>query len=409
LKRLRDLGNTVVVVEHDEDMIRAADHIIDLGPGAGALGGEIVCAGSFQDLQRCKQSMTGSYFRSSVRTAISQQRRTLSQGRSLHLSNVRTNNLHNIEVDIPIGGIVGVTGVSGSGKSSLVLETLVPRLQKALSQKGTEGISGSDYFERVITVDQTPIGRTPRSNPITYIGGFSLIRELFASLPTSKSRGYTARRFSFNLKGGRCEVCQGEGFNRVEMHFLPPMFVQCEACQGRRYNAETLAVKFKGKSIADILDLSVTDAIDFFKNFSITTNKLEALCQVGLDYITLGQAVTTLSGGETQRIKLAKEFSRRQNGKTLYVLDEPTTGLHFEDVKKLLAILQNLANQGNTIVVVEHNLDILKDVDWIIDLGPEGGDKGGRIIAQGPPEEIAKASHSCTGQCLSSFLSHQHQ
>ncbi|MDR2416706.1 MAG: excinuclease ABC subunit UvrA [Holosporales bacterium] len=405
LQHLRDLGNTVVVVEHDEDMIRAADYIVDLGPGAGQYGGNIVCKGTLHDLQQCPESLTGAYFRDEAHTApLLTKRRVISLEKSLRLNNISTHNLQALDVAIPIGGIIGISGVSGSGKSSLILETLVPRLQKMLNKKGDKDIEGGEYFERLTTVDQTPIGRTPRSNPIVYIGGFSLIRELFASLPMAKSRGYTAKRFSFNLKGGRCEACQGEGVRRIEMHFLPPVLVQCDICQGRRYNLETLSIKFRGKSIADILDMSVIEAVDFFCNFSIISSKLKTLQQVGLTYITLGQAATTLSGGEAQRIKLAKEVSRRQNGKTLYVLDEPTTGLHFEDVKKLLSILQNLADHGNTVIVIEHNLDILKNVDWIIDLGPEGGDKGGKIIAEGPPEVIARAPHSYTGQALATAL-----
>ncbi|MDR0407193.1 MAG: excinuclease ABC subunit UvrA [Holosporales bacterium] len=404
LKRLRDLGNTVVVVEHDEETIRAADYIVDLGPGAGKQGGEIVCSGTFADLQNCQESLTGAYLRDPQKIAIPSQRRLLSQQKCLQMQDVYIHNVHGINVTIPLGGFIGITGVSGSGKSSLILEALVPRLQKALSKKGEGEIKGYEHFDRVIEIDQSPIGRTPRSNPIIYIGGFSIIRELFASLPESKVRGYTAKHFSFNLKGGRCEVCQGDGFKRIEMHFLPDMFVTCDACKGRRYNSEILTIKFKGKSIADILEMSVSETIAFFRNFSVTASKLEMLQQVGLDYITIGQAATTLSGGEAQRIKLAKELSRRQNGKTLYVLDEPTTGLHFDDVRKLLMILQTLVDQGNTVIVIEHNLDVLKSTDWIIDLGPEGGEHGGKIVAQGTPEAISKVLLSHTGRYLAKIF-----
>lgn len=408
LRHLRDIGNTVVVVEHDEDAIRSADQVIDMGPGAGRHGGEIIAQGTPQEIMHNKQSLTGQYL-SGARHIVVPQKRRPGQGNVLTIRGAQSNNLKNVTVDFPLGTLTCVTGVSGGGKSSLVIETLYKALAKHFYDTRDpagqhESLTGIEHIDKIIDIDQSPIGRTPRSNPATYIGTFTPIREWFAGLPESKARGYAPGRFSFNVKGGRCEACQGDGVLKIEMHFLPDVYIQCDQCQGKRYNRETLEVKFKGKSIADILDMTVDEAVDFFEAHSSVRDKLKTLQQVGLGYVHVGQQATTLSGGEAQRVKLAKELSRRATGKTVYILDEPTTGLHFEDVRKLLEVLHALADQGNTVIVIEHNLEVIKTADWIIDLGPEGGFKGGQIIAQGPPEAIVQVSESYTGQYLKPYL-----
>lgn len=408
LKKLRDLGNTVLVVEHDEDTMRAADYIIDMGPGAGLHGGEIVAQGSFSEIIKNKKSVTGKYLSGEKCIPIPQKRRP--QGlRKIVIHGVSCHNLQNLDVEIPLGQFICVTGVSGSGKSSLVNDTLYPALaQRLYGSKILAGkhdrIEGLDFVDKAINIDQSPIGRTPRSNPATYTGLFSPIRDLFANLPDSKARGYTPGRYSFNVKGGRCEACEGDGIIRIEMHFLPDVYVECETCHGRRYNRETLEIMYKGKSISDILSMTVGEAIDFFKNIPAIKPKLETLQEVGLDYIHLGQQATTLSGGEAQRIKLAKELSKRSTGKTIFILDEPTTGLHFDDISKLLTVLNKLVDAGNTVVVIEHNLDVIKCADYIIDLGPDGGDCGGEVVACGTPEIVAKNKASYTGAYLKKCL-----
>lgn len=408
LKKLRDLGNTLIVVEHDEDTIRSADFIVDIGPKAGVHGGEVVATGSVKDIESEPRSITGDYLAGRRKIEIPQERK-MPDGRWLTLIGAKQNNLKNIDVQIPVGLFTAITGVSGSGKSSLINEILYPaaanRLNKAKIVEGNyDDIKGLEYFDKVIAIDQSPIGRTPRSNPATYTGVFSLIRDLFASTPDAKERGYKSGRFSFNVAGGRCEHCEGDGIIKIEMHFLPDIYVPCEVCKGKRYNRETLQVKYKGKNIAEVLDMTVDEACDFFSNIASIYNKIKTLKDVGLGYIKLGQASTTLSGGESQRVKLATELSKRGTGKTLYILDEPTTGLHSYDVDKLCKVLKRLENQGNTIVVIEHNLDVIKIADYIIDLGPEGGDKGGTIIASGSPEQIAKIPESYTGQFLKKIL-----
>lgn len=408
LKKLRDLGNTVIVVEHDRQTIENADYVIDLGPGAGEKGGYVVFTGTPEELKKFKKSITGEYLSYSKDIVIPKKRRE-PDGRFLKIYGACGFNLKNIDVKFPIGLFICVTGVSGSGKSTLVIETLYKALKRMLYNSPEiplpyREIEGIEYINKVINIDQSPIGRTPRSNPATYTGVFTPIRELFASLPESRKRGYTPGRFSFNVKGGRCEACWGEGFIRVEMQFLPDVYVPCEVCKGKRYNEETLEVKFKGKNIADILDTSVDEAYKIFENIPAIQRKLSLLKDVGLGYIKLGQPATTLSGGEAQRIKLAKELSKIATGKTLYILDEPTTGLHFEDVKNLLSILQRLVNMGNTVIVIEHNLDVIKCCDYVIDLGPEGGEKGGYIVAEGKPEEIIKNEKSYTGKFLKKVL-----
>lgn len=408
LKRLRDIGNTVVVVEHDEDAIRTADQVIDMGPGAGRHGGEIVAQGTPEAIMASQKSLTGQYL-SGVRRIDVPSRRRSKSGQVLKIMGACANNLKNVTVDFPLGVFTCVTGVSGGGKSSLVIETLYKALARhfydtrelAGSHKGLKGV---ECIDKVIDIDQSPIGRTPRSNPATYIGCFTPIREWFANLPESKARGYAPGRFSFNVRGGRCEACQGDGVIKIEMHFLPDVYVQCDQCQGRRYNRETLEVKFKEKSIADILDMTVDEAIDFFSAHPSIREKLKTLQKVGLGYIHVGQQATTLSGGEAQRVKLAKELSRRATGRTVYILDEPTTGLHFEDVRKLLEVLHALVDQGNTVIIIEHNLEVIKTSDWVIDLGPEGGVKGGKIVASGTPEQIVQKSESYTGQYLRPYL-----
>ena len=404
LKGLRDLGNTVIVVEHDEDTIRAADHVIDLGPRAGRLGGSVVAVGTPDDIVRAPDSLTGRYLRGELRVEVPRKRRR-ANGRSLALVGARANNLRNLDVEFPLGVFTAVTGVSGSGKSTLVTDILYQALARYFYRARVlpgahERIEGLDHLDKVIDIDQSPIGRTPRSNPATYTGLFTPIRELFTQLPEAKLRGYGPGRFSFNVKGGRCEACQGDGLVKIEMHFLPDVYVPCEVCKGRRYNRETLEVRYKGRSIADVLDLTVADALDFFENQRRIAEKLELLNDVGLGYIHLGQAATTLSGGEAQRVKLATELAKRDTGRTLYILDEPTTGLHFEDVRLLLEVLHRLVDKGNSVVVIEHNLDVIKTADWIIDLGPEGGDNGGQVVAMGTPEQVAKNGKSFTGEYL---------
>jgi excinuclease ABC subunit A len=412
LKGLRDLGNTVIVVEHDEDTIRAADHVIDLGPRAGRLGGEVVAEGGVADILQHPTSLTARYLRGELRIAVPPGRRLADRKRRLRIVGARANNLRNLTVDIPLGLFVTVTGVSGSGKSSLVTDILYRALARHFYRaKVVPGahtrLEGLDQIDKVIDIDQSPIGRTPRSNPATYTGLFTPIRELFTALPEAKIRGYGPGRFSFNVKGGRCEACQGDGLVKIEMHFLPDVYISCEVCKGRRYNRETLEVRYKGRSIADVLDLTVADALEFFANQRRIAEKLELLNDVGLGYIHLGQAATTLSGGEAQRVKLATELSKRDTGRTLYLLDEPTTGLHFEDVRLLLEVLHRLVDKGNSVVVIEHNLDVIKTADWIIDLGPEGGEGGGRVVAQGTPEEVGGNPDSYTGRFLKKKLREQ--
>lgn len=407
LMNLKDLGNTLIVVEHDEDTMRAADYIVDIGPGAGSHGGEVIAAGSFDDIVKCKKSITGQYLSGKIKIPIPEERRKPTG--FIKIRGARENNLKNIDVEIPLGIMTCVTGVSGSGKSSLTNEILYKHLAKSLNRARTiagehDGIDGIEQLDKIIDIDQSPIGRTPRSNPATYTGVFDMIRDLFAATPDAKAKGYKKGRFSFNIKGGRCEACSGDGILKIEMHFLPDVYVPCEVCGGKRYNRETLDVKYKGKSIYDVLDMTVEEALEFFKNVPRIHNKIQALYDVGLSYIKLGQPSTELSGGEAQRIKLATELSRRSTGKTIYILDEPTTGLHFADVHKLVEILRRLSDSGNTVVVIEHNLDVIKTADYIIDMGPEGGVGGGTVIAQGTPEEICKVEQSYTGKFLKPYL-----
>lgn len=409
LQRLRDLGNTVLVVEHDEDAIRCADHLIDIGPGAGVHGGQIIASGTPKQVIKSKNSLTADYLVGRKEVPTPKKRRKGKTGQKLTLSGATGNNLKNVSASIPLGTFTCITGVSGSGKSTFTLDTLY----RAVSQKLMKSrevplpykkIEGLEFLDKVIDINQSPIGRTPRSNPATYTGAFTPIREWFAGLPEAKARGYGPGRFSFNVKGGRCEACQGDGVIKIEMHFLPDVYVECESCHGKRYNRETLDVKFKGKSIADILDMTIEDAADFFKAVPSIRDKMETLKQVGLGYIKVGQPATTLSGGEAQRVKLSKELSKRSTGKTLYILDEPTTGLHFEDVRKLMEVLHALVDQGNSVIVIEHNLEVIKTADYIIDIGPEGGDKGGQVIATGTPEKVAATKGSYTGEFLKDIL-----
>jgi excinuclease ABC subunit A len=408
LKRLRDLGNTVIVVEHDEDAIRLADHVLDIGPGAGMHGGHIVAQGTPNDIMRNPKSLTGKYLTGELSVEVPE-RRPPNHRRTIKVVNARGNNLKNVSAEIPLGLFTCVTGVSGGGKSTLLIDTLYKAIARKLNN-ASEGaaphdrIEGLEHIDKIIDIDQSPIGRTPRSNPATYTGAFTPIREWFAGLPEAKARGYEPGRFSFNVKGGRCEACQGDGVIKIEMHFLPDVYVTCDVCKGKRYNRETLEVLFKGKSIADVLDMTVEEAAEFFKAVPRVRETFKTLHRVGLDYIHVGQQATTLSGGEAQRVKLAKELSKRATGRTLYILDEPTTGLHFHDVKKLLEVLHELVAQGNTVVVIEHNLEVIKTADWVIDLGPEGGDGGGEIVAWGPPEDIVKAPRSYTGKFLAPVL-----
>ncbi len=408
LKRLRDLGNTVIVVEHDEDAIRAADHIVDLGPGAGVHGGEVVAQGTLKQILKSKNSLTAAYLNGTRQIEVPATRRK-GNGHQLTVHGARANNLKDVTASIPLGTFTCITGVSGSGKSSFTIDTLYAAAARTLNGARViagahDKIAGLEYCDKVIEIDQSPIGRTPRSNPATYTGAFTQIRDWFAGLPESQARGYKPGRFSFNVKGGRCEVCQGDGLIKIEMHFLPDVYVTCEECGGKRYNRETLEVKFKGHSIADVLDMTIEDAEEFFKAVPPIRDKMHMLNEVGLGYVKVGQQATTLSGGEAQRVKLAKELSRRSTGQTLYILDEPTTGLHFEDVRKLLEVLHRLVDQGNSVVVIEHNLDVIKTADWIVDLGPEGGVRGGEIVATGTPEDVAKEKRSFTGKYLAPML-----
>ena len=416
LTRLRDLGNTVLVVEHDEDAIRSADYLVDMGPGAGAHGGNVIAQGTPEEVMRNSASLTGQYLSGFRQVPIPKERRQPSgpvsgkgAGRWLTIKGATENNLQNVTASIPLGTFTCVTGVSGSGKSTLIIETLYKALAKRLNgareHPGAHvGIDGIGHLDKIVDIDQSPIGRTPRSNPATYTGAFSPIRDWFSQLPESTERGYKPGRFSFNVKGGRCEACQGDGVIKIEMHFLPDVYVQCDVCKGKRYNRETLEIQFRGKSIADVLELTVDEGVDFFKAVPVIRDKLLTLQQVGLGYIHIGQQATTLSGGEAQRVKLAKELSRRATGRTLYILDEPTTGLHFEDVRKLLEVLHRLVEGGNTVLVIEHNLEVIKTADWVLDLGPDGGSGGGRLLAAGPPEEIVKVAESYTGQYLARLL-----
>jgi excinuclease ABC subunit A len=409
LQSLRDLGNTLLVVEHDEATIRRADHVVDLGPGAGEHGGRVIANGTVDDILNCEESLTGRYLLGKLKIPIPKERKLPAPGKHLTIVGAGEHNLKNIDVKIPLGLFVCITGVSGSGKSTLIDEilyrALARRLYKSREKPGKHRrLEGVEHIDKVIVIDQSPIGRTPRSNPATYTGLFSPIRQLFCRLPEAKVRGYKPGRFSFNVKGGRCEACMGDGTKKIEMHFLPDVYVQCEVCKGHRFNEGTLEVKYKGKSIADVLEMSVNEALDLFQNIPMVKSKLQTLYDVGLSYIKLGQSATTLSGGEAQRVKLSSELSKRATGKTLYILDEPTTGLHFADTDKLLAVLQRLSNAGNTVLVIEHNLDVIKTADYIIDLGPEGGDGGGRVVAAGMPEEIVKVKASYTGKYLKEML-----
>ncbi|WIV51817.1 excinuclease ABC subunit UvrA [Marivivens sp. LCG002] len=408
LKNLRDQGNTVIVVEHDEDAIREADYVFDIGPGAGVHGGQVVAHGTPAEIAANPNSVTGQYLSGKREISVPTDRRK-GNGKQLTVVKASGNNLHDVTVDFPLGKFVSVTGVSGGGKSTLTIETLYKNAAMKLNgaretPAPCETIKGFEHLDKVIDIDQRPIGRTPRSNPATYTGAFTPIRDWFAGLPEAKARGYKPGRFSFNVKGGRCEACQGDGVIKIEMHFLPDVYVTCETCKGARYNRETLEIKFKGKSIADVLDMTVEDAQEFFKAVPSIREKMDALVRVGLGYIKVGQQATTLSGGEAQRVKLSKELAKRSTGRTLYILDEPTTGLHFEDVRKLLEVLHELVDQGNTVVVIEHNLDVVKTADWIIDIGPEGGDGGGRVVATGTPEDVAKVEESHTGRYLGPML-----
>ena len=409
LKRLRDLGNTVIVVEHDEDAILAADYVVDVGPGAGVHGGEIVSEGTPAEILADSNSLTGQYLSGAREIPMPDKRRARKKGRAIKVVNATGNNLTGVTAEIPLGLFTAVTGVSGSGKSTLIIETLFRAVSRKLNKSREqpaphEEIAGLEHLDKIIDIDQSPIGRTPRSNPATYTGAFTPIREWFSGLPEAKARGYGPGRFSFNVKGGRCEACQGDGVIKIEMHFLPDVYVTCDVCKGKRYNRETLEIEFKGKSISDVLEMTVEEGCDFFQAVPAVRDKLVTLREVGLDYIRIGQQATTLSGGEAQRIKLAKELSKRATGRTLYILDEPTTGLHFHDVAKLLDVLQRLVSQGNTVVVIEHNLEVIKTADWVIDLGPEGGDGGGRIVAAGKPEQVVKVAESHTGQFLDELL-----
>ena len=414
LRRLRDLGNSVIVVEHDEDAIMTADYVVDVGPGAGIHGGEIVSQGTAAEIMADSKSLTGRYLTGALQVGVVRPRRPVDPARMLRIVNARGNNLKNVTVDVPLGLFTSVTGVSGGGKSTLIVDTLYKatarRLNGAYEHPAPhDRLDGLEHIDKVIDIDQSPIGRTPRSNPATYTGAFTPMREWFAGLPEAKARGYQPGRFSFNVKGGRCEACQGDGVIKIEMHFLPDVYVTCDVCKGRRYDRETLEVKYRDKSIADVLDMTVEEAAILFKAVPPIRDKMETLAKVGLGYVRVGQQANTLSGGEAQRVKLAKELSRRSTGRTLYILDEPTTGLHFHDVAKLLEVLQQLVDGGNSVLVIEHNLEVIKTSDWVIDLGPEGGDGGGEVIAEGPPEVIARAARSHTGRFLKDLLGRRPQ
>ncbi len=409
LKGLRDLGNSVLVVEHDEEAILSADHVIDMGPAAGIHGGEIIAEGVPADIMAEPRSLTGQYLKGEREIAIPKHRRPVSPKKMLKVIGARGNNLKSVTGEIPVGVFTCITGVSGGGKSTFTVETLYKAAARRLNNASDapahhEAIEGLQNFDKVIDIDQSPIGRTPRSNPATYIGAFTPIRDWFAALPESKARGYGPGRFSFNVKGGRCEACQGDGLIKIEMHFLPDVYVTCDVCHGKRYNRETLEILFRGKNISEILDMTVEEAATFFKAVPSIRDKMETLKRVGLGYVKVGQPATTLSGGEAQRVKLSKELSKRATGRTLYILDEPTTGLHFEDVNKLLEVLHELVEHGNTMVVIEHNLDVIKTADWLLDFGPEGGDGGGQIVAFGTPEQVAEAPQSWTGRYLKGLL-----
>jgi excinuclease ABC subunit A len=409
LKGLRDLGNSVLVVEHDEEAILTADHVLDMGPAAGLHGGQVVAQGAPADIEASKASLTGAYLRGDKSIPIPDKRRWRNPKKVLRLEGATGNNLKDVSVSIPLGTLTCVTGVSGGGKSTLILETLYKALARKLNGASDppaphRSIEGLHHLDKVIDIDQSPIGRTPRSNPATYTGAFGPIRDWYAALPESKARGYGPGRFSFNVKGGRCEACQGDGVQKIEMHFLPDVYVTCDVCHGQRYNRETLEVSYRGKSIAQVLDMTVEEAAAFFTAVPGIRDKMETLVRVGLGYVKVGQQATTLSGGEAQRVKLSKELSKRATGRTLYILDEPTTGLHFEDTRKLLEVLHELVDTGNTVLVIEHNLDVVKTADWVIDLGPEGGDGGGRIVAEGTPEDVALVADSWTGRYLKETL-----
>ena len=409
LFHLRDLGNTVVVVEHDEEAIRSADHIVDLGPGAGIHGGRVVAEGSVQQVLQAPESMTGQYLAGTRTIDVPSQRTKPEPGRELVIRGATGNNLNGLDVSLPVGLLTCVTGVSGSGKSTLINNTLYPAMAQHLHSSRHppaphDAIEGLEQFDKVIDIDQSAIGRTPRSNPATYTGLFTPIRELFAGAPESRARGYKVGRFSFNVRGGRCETCQGDGLIKVEMHFLPDIYVPCDSCQGKRYNRETLDIRYKGRTIHEVLDMTVAEAGEFFAAIPVIKRKLDTLLAVGLGYIRLGQSATTLSGGEAQRIKLSRELSKRPTGRTLYILDEPTTGLHFHDIRQLLGVLHRLRDQGNTVVVIEHNLDVIKTADWIVDLGPDGGLRGGKLVGTGTPEDLAQIANSYTGQFLKDLL-----
>lgn len=409
LTRLRDLGNTVIVVEHDEDAIRLADHVLDIGPGAGVHGGEICAQGTLQDILESPRSLTGQYLSGKRRIEIPKQRHKPNPKMMLHLRGATGNNLKNVDLEIPAGLLTCITGVSGSGKSTLINDTLFTLAANEINGASHtvaphREVENLDLFDKVVDIDQSPIGRTPRSNPATYTGMFTPLRELFAQVPESRARGYSPGRFSFNVRGGRCEACQGDGMIKVEMHFLPDVYVPCDVCHGKRYNRETLEIRYKGFNISDVLQMTVEDALRLFEPVPSIARKLETLVDVGLSYIKLGQSATTLSGGEAQRVKLSKELSRRDTGRTLYILDEPTTGLHFHDIEALLGVLHKLRDEGNTVVVIEHNLDVIKTADWIVDLGPEGGHRGGTILVSGTPEDVAAHKASYTGQFLAKML-----
>jgi excinuclease ABC subunit A len=409
LRRLRDIGNTVIVVEHDEDAIRLADHVVDIGPGAGVHGGEVVAEGKPADILKAPRSLTGQYLSGKRRIEIPAQRHKPNPKMQLRLLGASGNNLKDVDLAIPSGLFTAITGVSGSGKSTLINDTLFALAANEIngashSVAPYREVQGLDLFDKVVDIDQSPIGRTPRSNPATYTGLFTPLRELFAQVPEARARGYSPGRFSFNVRGGRCEACQGDGLIKVEMHFLPDVYVPCDVCAGKRYNRETLEILYKGYSIHDVLEMTVEDALALFEPVPSIARKLETLLDVGLSYIKLGQPATTLSGGEAQRVKLSKELSRRDTGRTLYILDEPTTGLHFHDIEHLLAVLHKLRDDGNTVVVIEHNLDVIKTADWVIDLGPDGGHRGGTIIGQGTPEQIARLPASHTGRFLARTL-----